>query len=192
MFRNLVRTLAVVSVFCACGQLDQESRVSPPPVLDAGTVPDAGSTPTPLPDTFSVQIDPKQSFDEMVAAGKYDWKSGDVTALNFPITETVAADVPLQLIDLGGNMLSGEVKERLDQLGRKPAKIEHLLLFGAKYPEKQREFRIVAVGSSWVHPNGFRYVPYLSADGSGRGLDEQRDDPDIQISEAIRFLAFSK
>lgn len=55
--------------------------------------------------------------------------------------------------------------------GFRPALIEDLLALGAEYPELQKQFPIVALGSVWQDPGGRRRVPYLRWDGGGRDLD---------------------
>ncbi|MBU4315415.1 hypothetical protein KJ673_03345, partial [Patescibacteria group bacterium] len=52
----------------------------------------------------------------------------------------------------------------------RPGKIEELLAFGATYPEVQRQFPIICLGSSWVDRGGRRHAPFLSGYGSGREL----------------------
>jgi hypothetical protein len=39
--------------------------------------------------------------------------------------------------------------------------LPELLAFGEKYPDVQREFPVVALGSAWRDSVGNRHVPYL-------------------------------
>ena len=55
-------------------------------------------------------------------------------------------------------------------MGLRPANLPELLAFGAKYPKKQREFPIVALGSVWRYWCGSRSVACLWSVGSLRFL----------------------
>ena len=100
-------------------------------------------------DIFSVFVDCTLPLEEMIVLGKYDWVNSDVNKKNFPIDEKVKANVPMRVFHFDKNMSSAAVAEAMDKEGWKPAKIWHLLFFGAKYPELQKKFPIVALGSVW-------------------------------------------
>ena len=55
-------------------------------------------------------------------------------------------------------------------MGLCPATLQELCAFGEKYPDIQREFPVVALGSVYVSLYGRRGVPYLGSWGAGRGL----------------------
>ena len=141
---------------------------------------------------FPVTVDYDMPLDAMIDAGKYDWKNDDITVEHFPIEGTGTVECKLLLVHLDRSFTTAEVEEQLKAQGLEPAKIEHLLAFGAKYPEKQLKFPIIALGSSWVDSDGDRYVPYLSRDGSKRRLRLGWDRPDRTWSDDCRFLAVSK
>ena len=67
-------------------------------------------------------------------------------------------------------MGSDEVLKKLEKLGLRPATLPELLAFGATYPNKQRKFPIVALGSVWRYWEGYRFVPYLWENGARRDL----------------------
>ncbi|MDI6603226.1 MAG: hypothetical protein QME57_03890, partial [Patescibacteria group bacterium] len=52
----------------------------------------------------------------------------------------------------------------LDQMEYRPVELHELLAFGEQYPDIQRKFLIVALGSVWWSPRGDRCVPYLYTD----------------------------
>jgi hypothetical protein len=153
----------------------------------AATLVRAGATTR---NAYPVTIDYDQSLADMIAAGKYDWKNEDITAKNFPMQGNGAVNLKIVLIHPNRNIESEDSVREQDQIGLRPATLPELLAYGAKYPETQREFPIVALGSSWVCPHGYRSVPYLS------DWDEERDlclgDWDGAWGARYRFLAVRK
>ncbi|MBI4090447.1 MAG: hypothetical protein HY422_00305 [Candidatus Komeilibacteria bacterium] len=121
--------------------------------------------------TYPVTIDYADTFEQRLASGRYDWKNSDIKEKNFPIKGEGTVERNLELAHYGKDMSTDAVLAAIDAQGYRPATIEELLAFGAKYPELQREFPIVALGSVWRHWRGDRHVAYLSRDGDGRGLD---------------------
>ena len=140
---------------------------------------------------FPVTVDFGMSLVDMIAAGNYGWKNGDITVEHFPIVGSGTTDVKLRLITLGRDAKTTEVDAYIAGLNVESAKLEHLLAFGAKYPDKQREFPIVALGSGWVDSGGNRNVPYLDVDGSKRKLNLNWDDPTNDWNANCRFLVVS-
>jgi hypothetical protein len=106
----------------------------------------------------------------MIAAGRHDFINPNITADNFPIVGTGIVDTDLVLVHFDRKIGSDEVVTELAKLGLKPGGIEHACAFGAKYPEVQRKYPIVFLGSVWGSPGRDRCVPYLSGCGRGRGL----------------------
>ena len=82
-----------------------------------------------------------------------------------------------------------EVERELDKMGLRPGKIEELLAVGETYPDLQRQFSVIALGSV-AEVSGNRHAVYLGWDGSERNLDLccRGDDWD----ELCRFLALAK
>lgn len=110
--------------------------------------------------TYPVTVNYDLSLAEMIAAGKYDWKNDDITAKHFPMKGEDTKEVVTELVHFNQYMESGDVLRDLDKRSLRPATIEDLLSFGAKYSELQRQFPIVALGSIWQHLD-YRYVPFL-------------------------------
>lgn len=137
---------------------------------------------------FRVTVDYTQSLAEMIAAGKYDWINPDITADNFPISGNDQVEVNLELIHFNRTMESDDVLKELDKAGLRPATIAELLAFGIKYPEKQREFPVVALGSIWQGRGGDRDVPGLWSLSDVRSLSlswfESRWDEDCRFAAA--------
>jgi len=111
---------------------------------------------------YLVAVDCTMSLVDMIAAGKYDWVNSDIKAENFPIEGKVKADVAMRLFHFDKDMSTDAVKAEMDKEGWKPASIWHLLFFGAKYPELQKQFPIVALGSVWH--GSVAYLGWYSVD----------------------------
>lgn len=112
---------------------------------------------------FPVTADYDLSLTEMIAAGKYDWVDGDITADHFSIGGgLVEVSVGVELVHLNHVVGSEDVPDdELDRAGFRPASLAELLAFGARYPEEQRKFPIFALGSGWQDCDGCRNVPVL-------------------------------
>lgn len=111
---------------------------------------------------LTVKMDYTKSLEELIAAGNYDSRSFDITASNFPPTGNGRIETELVLVHFNRDVESGDVIREMEQMGLEPAKIEHLLTLGAKHPNLQRKFPIIAPGSLWTSPVGRRrYVPCL-------------------------------
>ncbi len=144
-----------------------ENRTALQKVLRAALLPNAQS----VGPTYPVAVNYILSLEEMIAAGRYDWKNDDITAKHFPMKGEGIADVDIQLVHFGHMMDSSDkVIRELDKMGLRPASIEELLAFGAKYPDVQRQFPIVVLGSLWRRLDGDHSVPFLHGLGSGRRL----------------------
>ncbi len=122
-------------------------------------------------DIYTATVDYGMSLADMIKAGKYDWVNDDITVEHFPITGSGKVEVSFELVHLNKSISSKEVLLHMEKNNLRPATLAELLAFGAKYPEKQREFPIIALGSSWVNRDGNRRVPYLYGYDSERYLD---------------------
>ena len=142
------------------------------------------------PSEYCVTIDYGMKLSEMIDAGHYDWKNGDINEKNFPVTGEGTVEVSPELVHFDRVIGTSEVEAELDKMGLRPATIEELLAFGATYPDVQREFPIIALGSSWVDRLGRRSVPFLCSLGSRRYLRLVWFD-DLWL-EFCRFLAVRK
>ena len=119
----------------------------------------------------TIPINYNRSVEDGIKAGNYDWKNNDITSKHFPSQETGSREVVIELFHFGKDMSTDEVLAELDKQGYRPATLKELLPLGEKYPNLQREFPIIALGSVWRDSNGNRFCPYLGRDGSERNLD---------------------
>lgn len=123
-------------------------------------------------DTYPITVDYGRSVEDGVKTGRYDWSCSDITTRNFPTPANLkgTVEVTVELIPFNRTISSDNVLRELDRRGYRPAELQELLAFGEKYPDVQRQFPVVALGSVWQDPDGGRSVPCLFGDGSGRDL----------------------
>lgn len=126
-----------------------------------------------LSNTFAITVDYSRSLSEMISVGGYNYANKNITEEHFRIIcRYYKVDCEVELVHLNEEMTSDEVLEELDKLGLRPAFLEELLAFGETYPEIQRDFPIVSLGSSvrTAH-RGNRLVPYIDGWHDRRSLD---------------------
>jgi hypothetical protein len=111
--------------------------------------------------TFPVTVNYDRTIEKMVTSGKYDWSNPNINSKRFPIGAKGRVEVNIELVHFNYPITSDEVLRNLDRQGLRPATLPEILAFGATYPEMQREFPIVALGSVWRDQNGDRHVAYL-------------------------------
>ncbi|MES2203203.1 MAG: hypothetical protein V4474_02720 [Patescibacteria group bacterium] len=146
-----------------------------------------------LPENIPLSVDYGQSLEQMIAAGNYDWKNDDITAKKFPVVGEGIEQFETRVVHFNRTISSEEAVEAIKNINAEnplePAKIEHLLAFGAKYPEEQRKYPIIALGSV-AEVLGDRGVPYLGRDDARRILGLHWWDFDWD--DYYRFLAVRK
>ena len=98
-------------------------------------------------------------------------------------------EVAFEYVHMSRDASTDEVLAEMDRKGLRPALYEELLGFAEKYPDEQRKYPIVALGSE-THVNGIRNVAYLCDDDDGRRLD--LDWLDYDWDDYYRFLAVRK
>ena len=117
-----------------------------------------------LGDIVILEVNYDLSLEEMVAAGHYDWKNGDINAKRFPLAGKGVLWYEARYFHFDRNISSEAAnKAIMEEDVANPwmsAPIEHLLTFGARFPEEQRKHPIVGLGSS-ARVRGYRDVPCL-------------------------------
>jgi len=109
--------------------------------------------------TFPITVDYNRTLEQMIAACACGYNNKNITAANFPISGTGVVEQEIILVDFDHDVESDEVVRELAAMEPtlEPARIEHALAFGEKYPDVQCDRPVVFLGSVW----GSR-VPYLS------------------------------
>lgn len=123
---------------------------------------------------ITLNVDYTKTIEQAIADGQYDWKNGDITSKNFPISPEMAGkkvEVATKLFHFNRDISSDDVISEMNKDGYRPATLMELLVMGFLFPELQRQFPIVAVGSVWRSAGDGRDVPCLRVNGSGRGLN---------------------
>ncbi len=141
--------------------------------------------------TFRVLVNYDQTVKDMVQAGKYDWSGSlfQVTSDNFPINHRAAGTVEIVLVHFHRPVGMSEALGELDKMGLRPAELPELLALGAAYPEKQREFPIIALGSACCNQQWFPSLEYHNWDDWGRTLNVGNFP---RANESYRFAAVRK
>ena len=121
-------------------------------------------------DQYRIIVDYNRSLSKMIKAGNYDWFNDNITAKNFPLKGKGKHELEAILFHFDRDIESEEAIAEMDKQGYRPGRIEELLALGGKYPNLQKEFPIVALGSVWRNPDGHRSVPFLHRNGSERNL----------------------
>ena len=131
------------------------------------------------------------TLSELIALGRYDYENPDITAERFLI-ESDGQDGEPVIVHLNYAATTDQVLAEMETRGLKPARIEHLLVYGAKNTEEQRKYPFMCIGSSWLSPGGYRGFPCLGGDDGERGLFLRWFVPDGQWVGVCRFLALRK
>jgi hypothetical protein len=119
---------------------------------------------------YAIFVDYAISVEEMVKLGKYDWVNNDITTKNFSSKRVGKAEMEVELIHFDRSISSEEVLKEMEKMSYRAAELHELLAFGAKYPNVQREFPVIALGSVWQDWDGGRGVADLSGSASKRYL----------------------
>lgn len=109
------------------------------------------------------------SLGTMIAAGNYDWVDDNIIGKHFPISENGKAEVLVELVHFDRTISTDDATLELARRGLRPATLAELLAYGAKFPEDQRKFPIVALGTGAVM-GGKRHVAVLYRFGVKRYL----------------------
>ena len=144
----------------------------------------------PAGNTYPLSVDYERSVEKGVKAGRYDWANSNITSRNFPAERNGTAEVEMKLIHFNRHISTTKALRELDRMEYRPAELHELLAFGEKYPEVQRGFPVVALGSVWQNRNGHRFVSYLFRYGLERNLHLERIENDWH--EVYRFAAVRK
>ena len=112
-------------------------------------------------EVFHVIVDYRKSLLDMIKAGDYWWYNDSINADHFPIQGSGQVELDIELINYDQSMESDEVIQALNAHGLRPVTLPELLAFGATYPDVQRDFPIVALGSVWRYWRVFRNVSSL-------------------------------
>jgi hypothetical protein len=134
----------------------------------ADVMSDAAGTPR---ESFPITVNYDLSVEAAVDAGQYQGVNASITGQNFPSSKHGETKLDIVLIRYDRRMTSEEVLAELDRDGLRPAELLEFLAFGATYPDVQRKFSVVGLGSVWKDLKGYRNVPCLYTASEGRYAD---------------------
>lgn len=136
---------------------------------------------------FIVSVDYDQTIEQMVETGKYAWANTDVYKCQLEGDGVVRYECKLFHYR---RRYSKKMIEKMMSVGWEPAKVEHLLSFGATYPNVQTEHSIVALGSVTKIADSGR-VLHLDYNGhKERGI--HASGLDVVMREDYRYLGVRK
>ena len=123
-----------------------------------------------LANLFPIQVNYDLHLEAAIKSGNYGWTNSDITNKNFLTKRTGQHKVEIKLFHFNKTMTSEEVIQEMDKQGYRPVELPELLAFGAKYPDEQKKYPIVGLGSVWRYWGGYRDVPCLGRRVGGRDL----------------------
>lgn len=110
------------------------------------------------------------SFEDRIKRGNYGCCNSDLIEKKFfPITAEQVGDWEWKLFHFDRSISSEEAIRLMEENGYAAGQIGHILAFGEKYPEEQRKFPIIGLGSV-AKVNLNRYVPVLWVGSVGRSF----------------------
>jgi hypothetical protein len=122
-------------------------------------------------ESYPVVVNYDLSVEEAVEAGNYQAVNADITHEHFSWKQKGQIAAEIVLVRFEHRMTSQGVIDELENEGLRPAELPEILAFGAQYPEVQRKFSVVGLGSIWQDRKGSRNVPCLYEASEGRYLD---------------------
>ena len=134
---------------------------------------------------FAVTVDYGRSLKEAIQAGKYDWANDYITGENFPSIRSGVTEVEIVLVLFEPWTRPEAVLEEMTERGLRPAELQELLAFGAAYPDVQRKYPVLAIGSEWRNPLGEQFYPKLDVGRDGRIVSIRRGDDGLGASNLI-------
>ncbi len=140
---------------------------------------------------FLLTVDYDLPLAELAAAGNYDYVSSDITEEHFRVGWG-ERDIESLLVHLHRPTPTDNVLKELERHDLRPATLPELLAFGAQYPNPQREFPVLALGSIWDDPeNSYRRAVRILEHPGDRRLDLTWDHG-AQWNQLYHFLAVQK
>lgn len=126
-----------------------------------------GSAPTLAPSLLVVTAN--DTLESLIARGTYGWINENI-AKKFSFDPLTVGEWEFKLVDPKRQISSVDAKALCDVDGWSAGNLEHLLVFGAMFPDAQKKNPIIALGSlCGIGAN--RHVPGLWYDSAERSLD---------------------
>ncbi len=143
---------------------------------------------------FVVTVHYDFSHTKQMKAGKFDWVTDyDHNVIRKPPTEHLSplpqstVEQRITLVHLNRYARREEIIAEMEKLNVRPVTSPEFLALTKAYPDLQRQFPLVGLGSVWVDSNGSRFVLHAFNDSDERELGLRWDD--VQWSGNCRFPA---
>ncbi len=129
------------------------------------------------------EVDYDEPLGCKIEAGKFRWFCPNITDKRFPFEQRGRRKSTLLLVNLGdARRPTTEVEAAIQQLQAVPSDLAQLLEVAKTFPELQRLFYIVALGSYWTYAEWLKprsaYAPLLGRGSDCRWLSVQGFDHD--------------
>jgi hypothetical protein len=94
-----------------------------------------------------IVVSPSLTISKRIALGSYDWKNDDITSRWFPHNSTTVGEWEYDMYHPDCSISSEDAKKGAEVDGWVVGKTDHLLALGEQFPDLQRQFRVIALGS---------------------------------------------
>lgn len=145
-------------------------------------------------DAYLISVNYELSIEEAARLGGYNFINRDITSENFPTKPDGMIEkksITVELVHFNREISTDDALHELDKMGMRPAELRELLAFGQTYPDIQRKFPVIALGSFWQYRHS-RYFPFLFSGGSERDLRMGEEYKDEGWGNLCRFAAVRK
>lgn len=141
--------------------------------------------------TYPVSVNYVRSIEDGIRAGQYDSRFICGSFSMFcPAKKMGISDRVIEIIHFDRKISTEDALMMLDIMGYRPAGLHELLAFGERYPNVQREYPVVALGTFMRNRDGIRVAPCLYGDSSKRVLETLSIE--IDWEKAYRFAVLRK
>lgn len=110
------------------------------------TTSDQAITP-PVEDDQFLTVEADLGFEDRITRGQYGWRNSDLTEKRFPVTAEQVGDWEWKLFHFDRDISSEDAIRLMKEDGYDAGQIGHILTFGEKYPDEQRKYPIIGLGS---------------------------------------------
>lgn len=120
-----------------------------------------------------VTIDYTKTIEQAIAGSNYNLDSSEIHTDNFPISLEMAGkkvEAFLTLFNFFYTISLEDVLFKMNKAGFREATLMELLALGSSFPESQRQFPIIALGSVLCRVKDQKLVPCLHTRGSNSHL----------------------